>query len=110
AVADPRHLAALRRGRERHGVEIVEDDAMALAARVGTAGIGRERRRRDLAQLVHRRARAPFVRVVVLDELNRERAAALEAQWQAEVATDPYSRCFDEPAPVERRVEGRYPV
>jgi hypothetical protein len=107
AVAQPVHLAMARRRRQRHGVQVVQQDLAPHRQRVGTLPVGAHRGRRHLAQLFAGILREAIGRVAVLFDLGGQGAAAGAVHVGVDAAGQLAQHRAGEAHPVDRRVHLR---
>ena len=106
-VAQAIDLAMAGRGRQRHGVEVVEHQAAADRQRLLTLAVGAHRGRHHLAQLLARIQGDAAGRMTVLLDLGGERAAAGGVEIGIDHAPDLTERRARKAHPVHRRVQRR---
>ena len=107
-VLEPEHLAVPRHGGERHRVQIVDDDPLALIGRLGSGPVCAHRGRRHLDQFVTRRSGESPGRVLVLLDLRGERAAAGSGRLGPELRREEPRDRPREPVPLDDRVAVRH--
>ncbi|MCY1292878.1 hypothetical protein D9M70_421200 [compost metagenome] len=103
-IADPVDLAEALARRQRHGVEVVDHDALARALRVGAVQVGSQRRRRHLPEFLGNRRGASLGRMPVLLDLRGQRAAARRVVRTVGQPDELVEHRARQPAPVQRRV------
>ena len=106
-VAQAIDLAMPGRGRQRHGVQVVQHQPAADGQGVLAVAVGAHRGRHHLAQLLARVQGDAAGRVAVLLDLGGERAAAGRVEVGIDHASELAERRAREAHPVHRRVERR---
>jgi hypothetical protein len=104
-VADAIDLAMAGRGRQRHGVEVVEHQATAHRQGLLALAIGAHRSRHHLAQLLACVEGDAARGMTILLDLGGEGAAAGRVEVGIDHATDPAERRTREAHPVHRGVQ-----
>jgi len=106
-VAQAIDLAMAGRGRQRHGVQVVEHQAPAHRQRLLALAVGAHRGGHHLAQLLARIEGDAVGRMAVLLDLGGERAAAGRVEVGIDHAPELAERRAREAYPVHRRVQRR---
>ena len=104
AVPQAEHLAMAGSGRERHGVQVVDDDALPRLAGIGSVLVDPQTGRGHLGELGKRRRGPPTFGMSVLLELHGQRAAPLQPHRHAEPVSGVEQRRLRQAPPIDARI------
>ena len=104
AFAQAVNLAIGWRGGQRHGIQIIDDDALAPGAGVGAGLIGFQTGADDLAQFLQGIAGAAVRRMAKFFQLDCQCTAALKRYRQLEYGPEIIKPRFERPVPLYHRI------